>query len=375
MNYKADAFHYEEEYRRLKEGVERANVLILGASGAGKSSVINHVFGREMSQAGGGQSVTRGVIPCMSPDMPIRIYDTEGYTLGSGGDAFEETVTAFLDALHAHSGADLSSRIHIAWYCISLSAKRVTQTDIRTVLALKKRNIPVCIVLTQADAADAEELAAMHRALDDRLSDVPRFVTCALPQLQDVLQPLLQWDELLSWSLDSMDASLHEGFITALHLDLERKKKLVLNSIIPRYTAGAAAIGAVPLPFSDAVLLVPLQTTLTLHIMNAYGVEKISQTVSGLVGSMIMTQIGKSTAAGLLKLIPGVGTLLGGAINASVAATLTGALGLAICELSHLYAYKVLVEHENMDAIDWFNPGQVEKLVREYILRGKKQAK
>ena len=85
-----------------------------------------------------------------------------------------------------------------------------------------------------------------------------------------------------------------------------------------------------------------------------------------------MTQVGKSTAAGLLKLIPGVGSLLGGAVTAAVAGTLTGTLGYAICELSHLYAYKVLVEHENLSAIDWFDPKQVERLMREYISRQKK---
>ena len=373
MNYKADEFDYEAEYQRLRKGVARANILLLGASGAGKSSVINHVFGREMTQAGPGQSVTRGVIPCSSDDMPVVLYDTEGYTAGSAGmDAFERTVLAFADRLAAERPGDLSCRIHVAWFCISQAAKRVTDTDVRLVRALRERGIPVCLVLTHADAADAQELAAMQRTLTDRLPDVPQFLTCALPELQEPLRGLLQWDDLLSWSLDSLEPSLREGFISALHLELDRKKKLVMGSIVPRYTAGAAAVGAVPLSFSDAVLLVPLQTTMTLHILNVYGIEKISQPISGLVGSMLMTQVGKSTAAGLLKLIPGVGSLLGGAVTAAVAGTLTGALGYAICELSHLYAYKVLVEHENLSAIDWFDPKQVERLMREYISRQKK---
>ena len=374
MNYKADEFDYEAEYQRLRAGVDRANVLILGASGAGKSSVVNHVFGREVTQAGAGQSITRGVIPCVSDDLPICIYDTEGYAVGEEAmRAFEQNVLAFVDALHAEHPGSLSSRIHVAWVCISLSSKRVNDADLRIVRALQKRGIPVCAVLTQLDCADVEELARMQRVLDDQLPGLPRFLTCALPEHQQALSSLLQWDELLFWSLDSLEPSLHEGFITSLHLDLERKKKLVMNNIVPRYAAGAAAIGAVPLSFSDAVLLVPLQTTMTLHMMHVYGVEKLSQSVSGLVGSMIMTQIGQSTAGGLLKLIPGVGSLLGGAINASVAGTLTGALGYALCELSHLYAYKVLVEHENMSAIDWFDPRQVEKLVREYLTRNQKK--
>ncbi len=374
MNYKADEFDYEKEYDKLRASVERANVLILGASGAGKSSVINHVFGQEVTAAGEGQAVTRGIIPCRSADMPLCIYDTEGYLTGEhAAQQFERSILSFVDTLHSDKETDAASRIHIAWYCISLASKRVNDADIRLIEQLKGRGIPVCAVLTQADSVDADELAAMQRVLTDRLPEVPRFVTCSLPEMQEILKEHLQWDELLSWSLDNLDASLHEGFISALHLELERKRKLVADSIIPRYIAGAAAIGAIPLPFSDAVLLVPLQTTMTLHILNAYGVEKISQTVSGLVGSMIMTQIGQSTAGALFKLLPGVGSLVGGTLTATVAGTLTGALGYAILELSHLYAYKVLVEHENMDAIDWFNPAHVEKLVRDYLKRNKKK--
>ena len=372
MNYKADEFDYEAEYQRLRKDVARANILLLGASGAGKSSVVNHVFGRELTQAGPGQSITRGVVPCSSDDMPVVLYDTEGYTADSAGmEAFSHNVLDFLDRLAAERPGDLSCRIHVAWFCISLAAKRVTDADVRLVRALRGRGVPVCLVLTHADVADAQELAAMQRTLTDLLPDAPQFLTCALPGQQEALRGLLQWDELLSWSLDSLEPSLREGFISALHLELDRKKKLVMGTIVPRYSAGAAAIGAVPISFSDAVLLVPLQTSMTLHILNVYGIEKISQPISGLVGSMLMTQVGKSTASSLLKLIPGVGPLLGGTVTAAVAGTLTAALGYAICELSHLYAYKVLVEHENLSVIDWFDPKQVERLMRDYIARRK----
>ena len=168
MNYKADEFDYEAEYQRLRRSVSRANILLLGASGAGKSSVINHVFGREMTQAGPGQPVTRGIIPCFSDDMPVVLYDTEGYTAGAAAmDAFSHNVLDFADRLAAERPGDLSARIHIAWYCISLAQKRVTDADVRLTQSLRDRGIPVCLVLTHADAADAQELAAMQRALTD----------------------------------------------------------------------------------------------------------------------------------------------------------------------------------------------------------------
>ena len=119
MNYKADEFDYEAEYQRLRKDVARANILLLGASGAGKSSVVNHVFGRELTQAGPGQSITRGVVPCSSDDMPVVLYDTEGYTADSAGlEALSHNVLDFLDRLAAERPGDLSCRIHVAWFCI-----------------------------------------------------------------------------------------------------------------------------------------------------------------------------------------------------------------------------------------------------------------
>lgn len=50
---------------------------------------------------------------------------------------------------------------------------------------------------------------------------------------------------------------------------------------------------------------------------------------------MIMTQLGRTIAGNILKLFPGVGSVIGGAINASVGASLTYGLGMAVNEICY----------------------------------------
>lgn len=57
--------------------------------------------------------------------------------------------------------------------------------------------------------------------------------------------------------------------------------------------------------------------------------EEIVSLVTALVGTTGATGIGKTTVANILKLIPGAGTVIGGAVSAVTTATLTAALGEA----------------------------------------------
>lgn len=60
-------------------------------------------------------------------------------------------------------------------------------------------------------------------------------------------------------------------------------------------------------------------------------VEKASLVaiISATIGTASTTVLGKTVVSGLLKCIPGVGSLVGGAISAATAAALTAALGEA----------------------------------------------
>lgn len=89
--------------------------------------------------------------------------------------------------------------------------------------------------------------------------------------------------------------------------------------------------GFAPLPFSDALALVPTQLTMIASITAVYGANLEKSTMrailTSLLGTTVTTNVGKTIASNLLKCIPGVGTVAGGLISGTTAATLTVALG------------------------------------------------
>ena len=61
----------------------KTNVLVIGRTGVGKSSLLNYLFGRELQETGTGRPVTKmGLFPFeyeYDDKLSIHIYDTWGW--------------------------------------------------------------------------------------------------------------------------------------------------------------------------------------------------------------------------------------------------------------------------------------------------------
>jgi uncharacterized protein (DUF697 family) len=98
-----------------------------------------------------------------------------------------------------------------------------------------------------------------------------------------------------------------------------------------------------PVPFADAAMLVPMQVAMVAGITATYGLSFsegfLSTLVASMVGGTAATLTGRAIVGGLLKLIPGVGSVVGGAISAATAAAVTSAFGETyIAALDALFA-------------------------------------
>ena len=106
------------------------------------------------------------------------------------------------------------------------------------------------------------------------------------------------------------------------------------HKIIHTAAAAAATTAASPIPFSDAALLIPIQTTMITSLYKANGANISQGVVEGAFKAKLISGLGKSLAknlkGNLLKFIPGVGTIAGGTINATVSVAFTEALGFAV---------------------------------------------
>ena len=99
------------------------------------------------------------------------------------------------------------------------------------------------------------------------------------------------------------------------------------HKIIHTAAAAAATTAASPIPFSDAALLIPIQITMITGLYKANGANISRGVVDGALRATMVSSVGKSLAGNILKFIPGVGTIVGGTLNAGVAVAFTEALG------------------------------------------------
>lgn len=109
------------------------------------------------------------------------------------------------------------------------------------------------------------------------------------------------------------------------------------NNIVLGFVASTAATGAVPIPFADAPLLVGQQVAMMIAINQVFGFDIKRDALQSLAVAALgvggATVIGKTIASNLMKLIPGVGSVAGGAVSASTAGVITLALGKAYIEV------------------------------------------
>lgn len=316
------------------------NLAIFGATGAGKSTLVNAVFGKDVADTGVGQPVTKGIQYHRRDDGFLGIFDSEGFETGSAGDQILDGLRTVVEA--RRTGA-IDQQIHAAWYVVRWSDRRFEDAQAAFVRILAEMGLPVIVVLTQVPTKDgqvhphARELAdyIVSLGLPIRAGGVPVLTNAIADEFTHA--PAFGLDRLLDATYEVVPEAALAALTAAQRLDMERKKKAV-KAIINQAVTVASGIGAVPIPFTDAALLVPNQVTMIARISAAYGLPPQRSRAMAIAGSLVLTggatMAGRYAVTSFLKFIPG-GAIAGSAISATVAGSLTRAVGFAwarVCE-------------------------------------------
>lgn len=316
------------------------NLAVFGKTGVGKSTLVNAVFGRDVAATGVGRPVTRGLVYYRHPDGFLGLYDSEGFETGTAGDA----IVAGLRRLVAeHRSRPVSEQIHAAWYLVRWSDRRFERAQEQFVRELSALGLPVIVVLTQVPSRDgqvhpeAAQFAEYIASLNLPIRPHGRAVMTNALADQFTGSPVFGLQALLDDTYQVIPEAAASALTAAQVVDVGRKKKAVA-AIINQAAVVAAGVGATPIPFADAALLVPNQVTMIARITAAYGLPPNRSRALSVAGSVVLTggatMAGRYAVTSLLKLIPG-GVVAGSAISATVAGTLTKAVGHAwanVCE-------------------------------------------
>ena len=325
-----------KKIKEARDSMTRFNLVILGKTGVGKSTLINNIFSEPIADVGIGKPVTSQIRQYERDGYPLRVFDTPGLEL-SGDNAVDQLLADIRETVSAglRSGRP-EDAIHCIWYCVSASSHRFEDAEKAFITKLSEEiecRLPIIVVLTQSFSKnDAQTLKSVIEKENLPVTQVVPILAGDYEIDEEYVAKAYGLDRLIDVTYGVRPDAVKNTLAAIQKVNVRMKQKKA-HVIVATSAAAAAATGAIPIPFSDAALLVPEQIGMLASITAAFGlpVEKsvITAVVSSTIGSAGATVLGKSIVAGIFKLIPGAGSVVGGAISGSVAAAITAALGEA----------------------------------------------
>ena len=170
---------------------------------------------------------------------------------------------------------------------------------------------------TSVKASDDEEFKSFFEEVISRL---PKKTTTPILNAYD--KSKVQAEKIIDKTRVRFDA-VFEEFLEGVDIDVRKKAHATIHAA----SLTSAIIGCSPIPFSDAFLLVPVQLTMMSRLHKLFGQSWSDAMGMAITRELVVVGLGRSVVGNLMKLIPGVGTIAGAAINGTVATTITQALG------------------------------------------------
>ncbi|WRB35276.1 DUF697 domain-containing protein [Helicobacter pylori] len=121
-------------------------------------------------------------------------------------------------------------------------------------------------------------------------------------------------------------------FLSIQKANIQKRKQAMIEeskTIIHVASGAAATVGLIPIPFSDALAIAPIQAGMIYKMNDAFEVKMedsvATSLITGLLGVTAIAQVGRTLVNGFLKFIPVVGSVAG----STTAVIITEGIGFA----------------------------------------------
>lgn len=352
--------------------MEKGNVLVIGNSGVGKSTLINAVLGENCTVSATKELLVKESLADNEKGIPFRMIDTVGFE-----PSWIKTKKA-IQEVKKWSEASIkegqeNSQINVIWFCVDGTSRRLfadTISNLSKATAMWT-SVPVIVVITKSySVPDREENRQMVYdafVAQKRFSKKLRGIIPVVADTFVLNENAFAAPEGIEELVQLTNSLLPEG-MKAARDDIEifklNRKKTLSHSIVGTATAGAAVIGAVPVPIPDAAILVPTEMTMLTAIAHVYEIkknEKSKEFLNSMVTAGTVSMAAK-TALNALKAIPGV-NIGASVLNAAVAGSMVAALG----EVSIHVFEQIHLGEKNLDDIDWVTKVVESKLTTQFV--------
>ena len=356
--------------------MKKGNVLVIGNSGVGKSTLINAVLGEDAEK----KAVTGRGIKGTTTELEIyenngisfRLIDTIGFEPGIIKEFKAVNAVRKWSSESTKEGKE-DNRINVIWFCVDGTSAKLFPKTIDSLMSATSlwKNVPIIVVITKSysepDREENKEMIreafAARKKFVDRLNDIIPVVAEPYTIREGIYAP----PEGITELIELTNNLLPEGFKAAeqdvMNYNLIRKRALS-QTVVSVATLAGITVGGVTLPFADAMILTPTETLEIESIAKIWGIKKNEQS-KALLDTMI--EVGTVGAAGKLiagglKAIPGIN--VGAAVvNAFIAGSIVFALG----EGSSYVFEQIYTGKKSLSDIEWVKQILEEMLTKSFL--------
>ena len=330
-----------DNFHKQVKDLKKLNIVVVGKSGVGKSTLINSLFRDNFAKTGLGRPVTSEIRKLEKKDYPLAIYDTPGFELSNDQQTkIKQGIIRLIN--DGIASQDINQAIHCIWYCINVGANRTfDESEIAWIRDFSASNnisrVPIIVVLTQA--CPKKKALEMKSLVEAENLDVAKVIPVLAQDMDfdgEYTAKAYGLDTLVEIMAEVLPEELQKTFQNIQMANLESKKKYA-HGIVATTVAASFGAGFVPLKVSDTALLIPTQIAMIASISLVFGMD-LSKTfltafVTSTIGTASATFLGKKIVTTILSLIPKIGKTASGVVSGAVAGLITTALGEAYIQI------------------------------------------
>lgn len=353
--------------------MEIGNVLVIGNSGVGKSTLINSVLGIEKAKTGYGTSgITNELEIYESDSVPFRVIDTIG---------FEPTFFKEQKAINAVKKWSKASakdgqedkQINVIWFCVDGTSRKLFPKAIESLSKATAiwKSVPVIVVITKSysvpERKENIEMVQHAFAAQKKYSKNLKKIIPVVASTYELNETSFATPEGITDLIDATNALMPEGLQSGADdlADFKLSRKRYLSQgIVGVATTSGIVVGAVPISIADALILTPLEVAEINAIAKVYEIkndEQSKQFFNSIIEVGTVSTAAK-TAIAALKSIPGI-NIGASVLNAIIAGSIIAALGEGT-----IYAFEqVYLGKKSFEDIDWVTKLLESKLSNEFV--------
>lgn len=361
--------------------MERGNILVIGKSGVGKSTLINAVLGEEKAKTSWGSSGTTDRLEMYESDkIPFRLIDTVGFEPSFIKEYRAiKLVKKWSKESTKEGGSD--KQINVIWFCVEGTSAKLFPEEIKSFLRATTiwKTVPVIVVITKSysepDRKKNEEMVreafSRHEKYSKNLSKIVPVVASPYIISEGVFADVFGIEELIQETNGLMPEGIQAGKKDMARFVLQRKRSFA-QGVVGLSAVSGVTVGAVPIPFADAAFLSTIEIGEINAIARIYGIkndEESNRFLNSIVEVGTVSMAAKA-AISALKAIPGINIAVS-VLNAVIA----GSIIVAIGEGATSAFEKVYLGEKSVQDYDWVKQVIESKLTVQFVENVKKIAK